>query len=159
MDKLRALGGSILELIPTVLAIAIIAAITHIALDRYFPAISQPQRMVVLDVVKLANAERALASKLWQKNAVDLTSISQRTRAVIAQEADGRLVIIKQATVNSHLPDITDQVLRDLGLPTDVPTQLPSDYVLNPAPTSTQPVHGPSLLQAPAYDPSKGMVP
>jgi hypothetical protein len=148
------------ELIPTVLAIAIIAAITHIALDRYFPEVSQPRQMVTLDVVKLANAERALASKLWNKNAIDLTSISKRTRQVIQQYAGGRLVIIKQATVGSHLPDITDDVLRGLGLPTNVPTQLPSDYVLNPSPTMAGPAPSSrSLLTIPAADPSKRLVP
>lgn len=160
-NKITALINTIVDVLPSVIGVAVIASFVVLAGWRYLPPRTgaASQGMVTLDVVKLANAERALASKLWQKNAVDLTSISTRTRQVIQHYADGRLVIIKQATVGAQLPDITDKVLIALGLPTKVPTQLPSDYVLNPAPTNTQAVHEPSLLQAPSYDPSKGMVP
>jgi hypothetical protein len=160
-NKVTTLINAFVDVLPSVIGVAVIAGFVMLAGWRYLPPRTgaATQGMVTLDVVKLANAERALASKLWQKNAVDLTSISGRTRQVIQQYADGRLVLIKQATVGANLPDITDQVLVALGLPTKVPTQLPSDYVLNPAPTNTQPIHGPSLLQTQSYDPSKGMVP
>ena len=44
-------------------------------------------------------------------------------RPAIEEVADGAVVIVRQAAVlDGSLPDITDTVLSDLGLPTDAPT-------------------------------------
>lgn len=95
------------------------------------------QAFVVIDVVKLINAQRALASRLLAGEAVSesvttLTRAGEQTNAAIAGAAleavgPGRVpvVLVKQAVVQAPgvaLPDITDAVLARLGLPTDAPS-------------------------------------
>lgn len=99
--------------------------------------------VVVFDVVKLANAQRAVASSFINPStaapdaATALMNMQKSTRATIERVAGkGTVVLVKQAVVSSDLPDITDAVLRELGLPTDVPTQNPTAYTLDEAPTN-----------------------
>lgn len=99
--------------------------------------------IVVFDVVKLANAQRAVASAFIRPDAAapdaatSLMAMQKRTRTVIDRVAGaGTLVLVKQAVVSEGLPDITDAVLRELGLPTNVPTQNATSYTLDEAPTN-----------------------
>lgn len=99
--------------------------------------------VVVFDVVKLANAQRAVASSFINPNtatpdaATALMNMQKSTRSTIQRVAGkGTVVLVKQAVVSSDLPDITDAVLRELGLPTDVPTQNATAYTLDEAPTN-----------------------
>lgn len=86
------------------------------------------QRIVVFDPVKFLNAQRAAASILAARPNPDLaftmTQVARQAEAVIRDEADGAVVVVKQAVVltDNRVPDITDAVLRRFGLPTDVPT-------------------------------------
>lgn len=97
---------------------------------------------VVFDVIKLANAQRAIASAMIApgeastESAQLLLDVSKRTRESIVKVA-GRntLVLVKQGVVSPEMKDITDEVLADLGLPTKVPTQDTMGYLTDIAPT------------------------
>lgn len=99
--------------------------------------------VVTLDVVKLANAQRQMASAFIRPDsappdaAASLMTMQKATRTVIDKVAGkGTLVLVKQAVVSQNVPDITDAVLRELGLPTNAPTQDPTAYTLDEAPTN-----------------------
>lgn len=88
------------------------------------------QHAVVFDVVKLANAQRKVASMLLGRDGPNsdaaglLLDIQGRTKEAVRTAAGpGTIVFVKQAVVHSDLPDITDTVLQMLNLPRDVPTQ------------------------------------
>ena len=107
--------------------------------------------IVTFDVVKLANAQRAVASAFIKPDAVApdaataLMAMQKNTREVIERVAGkGTLVLVRQAVVNRDLPDITDAVLRELGLPANAPTQNATAYTLDEAPTnlSLMPTYG-----------------
>jgi hypothetical protein len=101
------------------------------------------ERVVVFDVVKLANAQRRVASTFLGRDAAAageqaalLLDIQERTHSVIRQVAGpGTIVLVKQAVIHTELDDITDAVLKQLKLPTDVPTQDPSNSGIDFAPT------------------------
>ena len=112
-----------------VLAIAIVAAgITLVAL-KMSGLLSPPQvRVVTFDVLKYENAERAQAMKLMGQGGAGavapmLSFVSKRLTAAIEKAAGpGTLVVLSQAVVQGQTRDITDQVLKELGLPTKAPT-------------------------------------
>lgn len=98
--------------------------------------------VVVFDVVKFANAQRALASTFIGKReeageaGTLLLSLSKKTTATIERIAGpGTLVLVKQGLVSGAQRDITNDVLTELGLPTDVPTVDPVRYMEEVAPT------------------------
>ncbi|MHB0929172.1 MAG: hypothetical protein ACYC3W_09790 [Candidatus Nanopelagicales bacterium] len=98
--------------------------------------------IVSFDVIKLGNAERAIASGLigpqtadTSDNGVLLMQVSKRVTAAIQQEAHGAVVIVKQAVVSGDIPDITDAVLKNLGLPVKVPEVNPMRYLTKEIPT------------------------
>lgn len=100
--------------------------------------------VVTFDVVKYANATRAVASNFLKQDAQAATAdagtlllnLPERTREVIARIAGpGTLVMVKQGVVQGQSTDITDEVLKTLGLPTNVPTQDNAAYALDVAPT------------------------
>ncbi|MBC8737238.1 hypothetical protein F6X40_10505 [Paraburkholderia sp. UCT31] len=134
-------------LAPYLIATALVAATLVLGALRFFgyahySSGGSPQ-MVQFDVVKLANAQRAVASQFLKSgpdstdNAALLLNLSTRTREAITKAAGkGTLVLVKQGIVQGDVPDITDDVLRALGLPTDVPTQDPTTYTLDVAPTN-----------------------
>ena len=101
---------------------------------------SGPANIVTFDIIRYGNAQRAFASKfLTNKNIDDasvLMNLSKKTRDAIAKYAGPNTVVIKQAVVQGDLPDITDDVLKDLSLPANVPTQDPSAYTIDSAPTN-----------------------
>ena len=83
--------------------------------------------VVTFDPVKLMNAQRAVAAKFMGQQdagqAVELVRTGARTEAAIRKVAGpATLILVKQAVLVSTYPDITDQVLTELGLPTNVPT-------------------------------------
>lgn len=101
-------------------------------------------QVVVFDVIKYTNAQRAVASKLLGNGAEAdrletgalLLELSKRTRRTIEKIAGpDRVVLVKQAVLQGSAPDITDAVLLELGLPTDVATVAPSDVIGSAAPT------------------------
>lgn len=85
------------------------------------------QKIVVFDPVKFLNAQRAAASILAvNPNAeltLTLTQVAKQAEAVIKEEANGAVVVVRQAVVvPDEVQDITDAVLIRFGLPTDAPT-------------------------------------
>ena len=90
-------------------------------------------RIVTIDPVELANAERALASKLLTRHGnhpaarrritLKLFRVGREMRATIRKVAGpGTIVLVKQAVIAGSVPDITKTVLAKLGLPAKVPT-------------------------------------
>lgn len=100
-------------------------------------------KAVVFDVIKLSNSQRAVAATLIKpesqdaaENATLLLDVSKRTRESIRKIAgDNTLVLVKQGVVSPELPDITDEVLKDLGLPVVVPTKDTMGYLTEIAPS------------------------
>ncbi len=103
--------------------------------------------MVAFDTVKLLNAQRAVASRIIgapntpaaNDASVLLAKVSKEAAVVVQKHAAGRAVVVKQAlALPASVPDITDEVLTELGLPTDVPTITPpADGVLGDTAFST----------------------
>jgi hypothetical protein len=97
--------------------------------------------VVSFDVLKFTNSQRAIASAFIKpgsdlSGAELLLQLPKRTRVAIEEVAgSGTLVVVKQAVVQGQTRDITDDVLKKLGLPTDVPTQDAAAYALDVAPT------------------------
>lgn len=88
---------------------------------------SSSPSIVVFDPVKFLNAQRATAASLMTSPNADmslaLTQVAKQAENVIKEEAEGSLVLVKQAVVGaSQYTDITDRVLLRFGLPTGVPT-------------------------------------
>ena len=88
------------------------------------------------------NAQRAVASSFIKPGADVsganelLLNLPERTRQTIAAVAGaGTLVVLKQAVVQGTTEDITDAVLKKLGLPLNVPTADATAYVMDGAPT------------------------
>lgn len=99
-------------------------------------------KIVTLDAVKLVNAERAAVSGMLGKGAphddiaLRMLRIGHEVGKTIRRIAGpGTIVLVRQAVVAGKLPDITDRVLRALGLPTKVPTVDVARY-LDQAPTT-----------------------
>lgn len=130
-----------------VTAAAIVAVASVFAAFQFFggagPVLVGSPAIVVFDPVKLANAERAVASQFLNKNAdvgqtgVLLAKVRAETESAIREVAGGgALILVKQAVVLNQYPDITDKVLTKLGLPTDVPTTLDIVYSDDAAPST-----------------------
>lgn len=98
--------------------------------------------VVTFDIIRYGNAQRAFAAKLKflsntdGQDAATLMDLSKKTRASIAKIAGNSTVILKQAVVQGDVPDITEDVLKDLGLPTNAPTQDPAAIAIDEAPTN-----------------------
>ncbi len=124
-------------------------------------------QFVIFDVVKFMNAQRRVASAFLVESKAEqqaeaslvLRAVPARVRSEIDLAAAGAVVLVKQGVVGGNYLDITDSVLKALGLPTDVPTQNPVDYALDVAPTNwlTPPASGrapnPALRQGGALIP------
>ena len=132
-------GSDVLSAIPALLGTALFAATLVLVLLRYTAVAAPP--VVVFDIIKYANAQRAVASRfLGSKNTEEvapiLMEVSKKTRDTIREVAGtNTLVVIRQAVVLGETRDITDEVLKRLGLPTDVPTADPTRHALDVAPT------------------------
>lgn len=88
-------------------------------------------RIVVFDMIKYMNAERAVASHFIGDHGSDsaalLLQVSKNIRVTIRQLAGPNTqVFVRQAVIQGEYRDITDEVLTKLGLPTNVPTTDPS---------------------------------
>lgn len=127
------------------LAVAALYAAWLLAGPHVRPYLANPlsAEVVVFDVVRLANAQRMVASAFIKPEtaspdaATSLMAMQKQTREVIRRIAGpGTVVLVKQAVVSDHLPDITDAVLKELGLPLNAPTQNVSQYLLDEAPTN-----------------------
>ena len=120
-----------------VLAIIVAALLVAVGavneLPGYPPAQAPTARIVTIDPVELANAERALASKLLTRHGnhpaarrrvtLKLFRVGREMRATIRKVAGpGTIVLVKQAVIAGSVPDITKTVLTKLGLPAKVPT-------------------------------------
>lgn len=119
-------------IIVQVLAIALISSgITLAALKLTGALAPAPLRVVTFDVLKYQNAERAAAMQLMGENGAGavapmLSYTSKRLRAAVqAAAGPSTLVVLSQAIVQGATRDVTDQVLKELGLPTKVPTADP----------------------------------
>jgi hypothetical protein len=101
---------------------------------------SAPANIVTFDIIRYTNAQRAFASKFMTNQVPDdaalLMDLSKKTRTSISKIAGNSTVIVKQTVVQGDIPDITEDVLKDLGLPTNVPTQDPATYSIDDAPTN-----------------------
>jgi|SRR5690554_318667 len=103
---------------------------------------------VTFDTVKYVNSRREMTARLLGENEAQkqeaisvLTSVEKSTRPAIEKHAKGKIVIVKQALVlNEQVPDITDAVLLELGLPTTSLTINPQDpaKILTPYSTSDE---------------------
>ena len=119
-------------LVTQVLAIALVASCLTLLALKFSGLLRPPQvRVVTFDVLKYENAERDAAMKLMGQGgsgsvAPMLSYVSKRLRSAIRQAAGpDTLVVLSQAVVQGQTRDITDQVLKNLGLPTNVPTAAP----------------------------------
>ena len=132
-------------LAPFLAMTALAAVIATLLLIRFLPStngVDGSVAVVTFDVVKYTNAQRAVAStflnprgEVAQANEL-LLDLSKRTREAIQDVAGpGTLVVVHQVVVQGHARDITDDVLKKLGLPTDVPTADATRYALDVAPT------------------------
>jgi hypothetical protein len=132
-------------LIPYLSLTALSAVALTVALIRWTPlaTFAAPPPVVSFDIIKYTNAQRAVASTFLKQDS-DITKanelllkIPERTREAIFDVAGiGTLVVVKQAVVQGQTRDITDDVLKKLGLPTNVPTSDSTAYVIDQAPTS-----------------------
>jgi len=131
-------------LAPFLVMTALVAVVAVLLIMRFAaPSVTGAAPAVVtFDVIRYANAQRAVASAFLKPNADQvsanetLMNLSERTRTVI-EEVAGRntLVVLKQSVVQGSTQDITEEVLTKLGLPTDVPTSDAVAYTLDTAPT------------------------
>lgn len=130
----RPLLGVVGKLSATVFAALALLAIpgAYIAYEKWVAG-SDPfakSTVVTFDTVRYLNSRRAAALDLMggdlSKAEESISTLAQVDRGVvpaIEKAAQGRLVIVKQAlVVEGSAPDITDDVLVALGLPTDAPT-------------------------------------
>jgi len=96
---------------------------------------------VTFDIVKFSNAQRAVASAFLKKSDVAqandlLLGLSDRTRKAITDIAGpNTIVLVKESVAQGVSRDITDDVLKKLGLPVNVPTSDAAAYTLDVAPT------------------------
>lgn len=126
-----------LEFITLVVAVVSVAGLLAVERGQHsapaVPGEATRVRIVTIDPVELANAERAIASQLLttrngktavrQSVTLKLFRVGREMRGTIRKIAGpGTIVLVKQAVVFGHVPDITAQVLKRLGLPAKVPT-------------------------------------
>jgi len=137
---------------------ALVLAVLYLAI-RFVPSLAPPVTVEVVsfDVIKYTNAQRAVASAFLSKNADVsgtnelLLNVPERTRDAIREVAgDGTLVMLKQAVVQGQTRDITDDVLKKLGLPVNVPTSDAAAYTLDMAPTLLQNLGAAPVQRRPA---------
>lgn len=143
--------NSLMDLLPLLALTALVGA--TIALGVFYFAFKPSMQsanqagFVSFDIVKLVNAQRAVASALLKEDpsakaesTTLLLDVSKNTKAAIEKMANGRIVLVKQSIVAGNVDDITDDVLNELKLPTDVPTTNLSENALNEMPIYIQPL-------------------
>jgi len=129
-----------LKVLAPYLILTVVAALVVVMLMfRFTPSLMTPPSVVTFDVLRYTSAQRAVASAFIGRNDEDvaqanelLTTLPQRARAVIAEVAGpDTLVVLKQAVVQGQTRDITDEVLKRLGLPLNVPVADSPAFVLD----------------------------
>lgn len=137
------------QVTPGMLALATITGVLFsvglsVAAVRWVAPAQSALQVVVFDIVKFQNAQRRVASVFLSSSSgsaeqgeasLTLRNVPARVRQEIDSEANGAVVLVKQGVVSTGYADITDAVLKRLGLPTDVPTQNPVSAALDVAPT------------------------
>ncbi len=143
-------------LAPFLAMTALAAVLVMLVMLRFLPAAGGAPSVVSFDVIKYTNAQRAVASTFVKPSADIakanelLLNLPERTRSAIEEVAGhGTLVVVKQAVVQGQTDDITDAVLKKLGLPTNVPTADSTAAALDFAPTSLSTVYAPRNSSAP----------
>ncbi len=112
--------------LPLMLITILISVLSVILLIRFVPAFQPKASVVSFDVLKLANAQRklSLASSLDPNTdiLIQLRRVGSKTQQIISEVAGpNTIVVVKQAVVSrANVPDITDEVLKKLDLPTNV---------------------------------------
>lgn len=108
-----------LPILAVVLALAGLSA----SIYNYHTLRSSGVHFVTLDMSRVINAERASVAGILkgQAPAISPNAFGQQLKGAIGQAAGpNTVVLIRQAVAlprQSGLPDITDQVIHDLGLP------------------------------------------
>jgi len=152
------------KLLAPFLAVTALVAFTAVVLFLRFasPTMTGSPSIVTFDVLRYANAQRAVASAFLKSGADHvsaneaLLNLSERTRNAIAESAGpNTLVVLKQSVVQGATRDITEEVLTKLGLPTSVPTADAVAYTLDVAPTQ---MFGPPPARKPAKLPGEDSV-
>lgn len=117
-----------LEDLPNYLIVVALTVCVFVAgfwASNHFTAVGSGPKIVTFDVIKLVNAQRKIAGGVMINDTdsfVLLNRVGKTTEQIIRSIAgEGTVVIIKAAMINSDIPDITDEVLISLGLPTDAP--------------------------------------
>ena len=86
-------------------------------------------KVVTIDVIKVNNAQRKVLGDARAKGQrgrqLELLSVSRTLDKAVREIAGGKTVLVRQAIVGGVYPDITDEVLRRIGLPTDVSSDAP----------------------------------
>lgn len=113
--------------ITQVLMTVVLSTLLLISVFKFVPGFAPTAQtpMVTIDVIKVMNAQRRIAEGIAQNNldnTVLIANLGKYTQRAIREVAgDGTIVLVKQAVVDSNIPDITDDVLQMLDLETDVP--------------------------------------
>lgn len=126
----------LIDELPNYLIIAAICSGTTFAALKYSDQVrsylSVP-KIVTFDVIKFNSAQKRVTGFLTKNQDSDMIvtiqNLGKNTQKSIRKFAgDNAIIVVKQAVISTaKVEDITDLVLVDLGLPTDVPTRsLPS---------------------------------
>lgn len=113
--------------VAAIASIVISAVLIHASDLKSLP-IGSGQQVVIVDPIKIANAQRAAAAQIIGESAnkdvvlSDVFQVSRRVQAILEEQSKGRTVLVKQAVLSSNLTDITDDILKAAGLPTNVPS-------------------------------------
>ena len=129
----KEIRDSAVFVILAIIVAALLVAVGAVRVQGSSATTAPTARIVTIDPVELANAERALASKLLtrhgnhpaarQRITLKLFRVGREMRATIRKVAGpGTIVLVKQAVIAGSVPDITKTVLTRLGLPAKVPT-------------------------------------
>ena len=132
-------------IVPFLAGTVFVSALGTLALLKFTEGSTYIKKPVVVtfDTMKYTNSARAVASTFLKQDASAgeasalLLNLPERVRASITKIAGkGTLVMLKQAVVQGQSQDITTEVLKDLGLPTEVATLDDTAYSLDTAPTN-----------------------
>lgn len=138
-----------------VLITSLVVGVFLIAVGFIFDGLLPSERAngyVTFDTAKYIASRTEMTSRLLGNNATVkqeavsvLASVEKSTMDVLKKHANNRVVIVKQAMVlDGQVPDITDAVLNELGLPTSVGSvqpQIPNRILSNFA-LSDDYIHG-----------------
>lgn len=130
-------------LAPFLVLTVLVSFMTFLLFLRYSPPLAGGTvNVVTFDIVRYSNAQRAVAAVFLSKgadqaNAAEtLADLSDRTHSAIQGIAGpGTIVMLKQAVVQGQTRDITEDVLKQLKLPLNVPTSDAAKYAIDIAPT------------------------